>query len=92
MSKIAQLVLVITTLILKGCVTAKSVSFGDGSNGYEIRCAGVQHTIGDCRNKAAEVCGGMYKELSREQNINNVSMVGNALVPVRNRYLTVKCK
>ena len=53
---------------------------------------GVQHTIGDCRNKAAEVCGGKYKELSREQNINNVSMVGNALVPVRNRYLTVKCK
>ena len=92
MSKIAQLVLVITALILTGCVTAKSVSFGDGSTGYEIRCAGVQHTIGDCRNKTAEVCSGKYKELSWEENINNISMIGNALLAARNRYLTVKCK
>ena len=89
--KITQTVLVIITMILTGCVTAKSVSLGDGSTGYEIRCAGVQHSMGDCRNKAAEVCGGKYTELSREENISNVSMVGNALVAARNRYLTVKC-
>ena len=55
-------------------------------------CRRVQHTIGDCRNKTAEVCSGKYKELSWEENINNISMIGNALLAARNRYLTVKCK
>jgi hypothetical protein len=85
MSKIKQMFLVIITLILTGCVTAQIVSFGDGSTGYEIRCSGLQNSIGDCRNKAAEVCGGKYTELSREET-------GSVLVQAKDRYLTVKCK
>ena len=91
MSKIAQIVLVIFNMILTGCVSAKRISLGDGSTGYEIECSGVQFSMGDCRNKVAEVCGGRYTELSGQEDVRNLSMVGNSLIAVEDRYLTVKC-
>ena len=46
MSKIAQTIIVVITIIFTGCVTTyKTFTFGDGSTGYEIRCAGTSQSL-----------------------------------------------
>ena len=94
MSKIAQLVLVITTLILTGCVKVKPVSLGDGTNGYEISCPGSARSYADCRNKAAEVCGGKYKELDAEEYTSGAYVDYNSgmIFQGRKRRITVICR
>ena len=94
MSKIAQLVLVITTLILTGCVRVTPVSLGDGRNAYEISCPGGARSYADCRNKAAEICGGKYKELDKDEYSSGVFVDYNSgmVFQGRQRRLTVVCQ
>ena len=94
MSKIAQLVLVITTLILTGCVRVTPVSLGDGRNAYEISCPGGARSYADCRNKAAEDCGGKYKELDAEEYSSGAFVDPNSgmIFQGRKRRLTVVCQ
>jgi hypothetical protein len=93
MSKIAQIVLVIITIISTGCVRVTPVSLGDGTNAYELSCPGSARSYADCRNKAAEICGGKYKELDKDEYsggafVSNTGMIIN----VKQRRMTVVCQ
>lgn len=44
-------------LLLTGCVTASPTYGPDGRRAYTIECDGVQHSIGDCYQKAGQLCG-----------------------------------
>ena len=73
MGKIAQIVLVIITIIFTGCVRVTPVSLGDGTRAYELSCPGSARSFADYRNKAAEICSnyhyksGKYKEVDAEE-------------------------
>ena len=93
MGKIAQIVLVIITIIFTGCVRVTPVSLGDGRNAYELSCPGGARSYADCRNKAAEICGGKYKELDKDEYsggafVSNTGMIIN----VKQRRMTVVCQ
>ena len=94
MSKIAQTILDIITMILTGCVTTKKVKFGDGSTGYEISCP---RGFSQCRNKAAWICSGYhyksgkYKELTIEEYTGAIVPIGGTLVAGRERRLNIIC-
>ncbi len=96
MSKIAQTILVIITMILTGCapfLKVIPVTLGDGTNAYEISCPGAARSYADCRNKAAEICGGKYKELDKDEYsggafVSNTGMIIN----IKQRRMTVVCQ
>ena len=94
MGKIAQIVLVIITIIFTGCVRVTPVSLGDGTNAYELSCPGSARSYADCRNKAAEICGGKYKELDKEEYSSGAFRDPNSgmIFQGRQRRMTVVCK
>ena len=93
MCKITQTVLVIITMILTGCVRVTPVSLGDGRNAYELSCPGGARSYADCRNKAAEVCGGNYRELDKEEFSSLIPNYSTGTyMQGRSRRMTVVCK
>ena len=94
MSKIAQTILVVITMILTWCVTTKEVKFGDCSTGYEISCP---RSFSRCINKAAWICfgyhykSGKYKELTIEEYTDAITPIGGVLVAGRERGLNIIC-
>ena len=94
MGKIAQIVLVIITIIFTGCVRVTPVSLGDGTRAYELSCPGSARSFADCRNKAAEICGGKYKELDKDEYSSGVFVDYNSgmIFQVRQRRMTVVSK
>ena len=97
MGKIAQIVLVIITIISTGCVRVTPVSLGDGTTAYELSCPGSARSYADCRNKAAEICSnyhyksGKYKELTIEEYTGAIVPIGGTLVAGRERRLNIIC-
>lgn len=87
--------LLMTTLILTACVTARPVALPDGRQGYTIHCPGTARDIGDCMNKAAQVCGGAYQVMDRETESRGgfASVSGNSAVFIHgvDRTLVVGC-
>ena len=93
MSKIAQLVLVIITIFFTGCVKHKEVNMGDGTIAYEISCGGTIRSYADCRNYAAEICNGKYKELDKEEySTKTKNYYTGQNMNLRKRKMTVVCK
>ena len=94
MSKITPTVLVIITLILTGCSpTHQTVNLSDGTTAYEINCMGALRSYADCRNYAAEICNGKYKELDKEEyNQNTTNFATGQRMNIRKRNMTVACK
>ena len=94
-SKITQTVLVIITMILTGCggKMHKSVNLGDGTTAYEINCFGAMRSYADCRNYAAEICNGKYKELDKEEYSQPIiNYMTGQRINVRKRSMTVICQ
>jgi hypothetical protein len=54
-------------MILTGCVRVSPVTLGDGTTAYELSCPGSARSFADCRNKAAEIFGGKYKGLDKDE-------------------------
>ncbi|MER2519536.1 MAG: hypothetical protein ABTQ34_02480 [Bdellovibrionales bacterium] len=53
-------------LVLSACVTAQETYLQDGSPGHHITCSGSMLSMGDCLQKAGELCGpGGYKIYSQ---------------------------
>jgi len=63
-------------MILTGCVRVPPVTLCDGTNAYELSRPGSARNYVDCRNKAAGICGGKYKELDKDE-IVQVSSLNN---------------
>ena len=100
MGKIAQIVLVIITIISTGCVRVTPVSLGDGTRAYELSCPGSARSFADCRNKAAEICSnyhyksGKYKEVDAEQYSSGTFLepTSGMIFQGRQRRMTIVCK
>jgi len=75
-------------------VRVTPVSLGDGTNAYELSCPGSGRGMADCRNKAAEICGGKYKELDAEEYSSGAWVDPNSgmMFQGRQRRLTVVCR
>lgn len=70
-------------LLLAGCVVAKPVALPNGSTGYSINCSG-RFDMGDCMNKAAEVCKGPYQMVD-----GNSEGAGGMMMPAGNGVMAV---
>ena len=94
MCKMKNIPFFILTIILTGCVRVTPVSLGDGRNAYELSCPGGARSYADCRNKAAEICGGKYKELDKAEYSSGVFVDYNSgmIFQGRQRRLTVVCQ
>ena len=44
-------------LSLSGCVTDSAAYLPDGTEGHHITCGGAMFSMGDCFQKAGELCG-----------------------------------
>jgi hypothetical protein len=49
--------LVASALVLAGCVSVRPTYLADGSQGHAISCNGARLNMGDCIEKAGEICG-----------------------------------
>ena len=57
-----SLLLAIVTFVFVSCITARDAYFPDGSLGHHITCGGTLFSMGDCIQKAGDICGaGGYK-------------------------------
>ena len=94
MCKMKNIPFFILTIILTGCVRVTPVSLGDGRNAYELSCPGGARSYADCRNKAAEICGGKYKEVDAEEYSSGAFVDSNSgmIFQGRQRRLTVVCQ
>ena len=100
MGKIAQIVLVIITIISTGCVRVTPVSLGDGTTAYELSCPGSARSFADCRNKAAEICSnyhyksGKYKEVDAEEYSSGAFLepTSGMIFQGRQRRMTIVCQ
>ena len=94
MCKMKNIPFFILTIILTGCVRVTPVTLGDGTNAYELSCRGSGRGMADCRNKAAEICGGKYKELDAEEYSSGAWVDPNSgmMFQGRQRRLTVVCR
>ena len=94
MCKMKNIPFFILTIILTGCVRVTPVTLGDGTNAYELSCLGSGRGMADCRNKAAEICGGKYKELDAEEYSSGAWVDPNSgmMFQGRQRRLTVVCR
>jgi hypothetical protein len=81
--------------LLGGCVTAKPITGPDGRQSYSVSCNGGIHDLGDCYNKAAEVCHGPYDVVGGESSTavfvsgNQYGVYGGG---VPKRTIIVACK
>jgi hypothetical protein len=86
-----------------GCVPAsvasRPVALPNGQQGYDIRCNGTHHDVGDCMNEAARACGGPYHVVTQTgEDVGAAAMgmpagSGTSAVMVRgiHRNLIVEC-
>lgn len=44
-------------VVMGGCATADEVYMPDGRQGYNISCDGMALSMGDCMQKASDLCG-----------------------------------
>lgn len=49
--------LLIIVLFLTGCVSATKTYTPEGKMGFSISCNGTANNMGDCEQKAGEICG-----------------------------------
>ncbi len=94
--RLTMLCAIAAASLLTGCVTERPVRLPNGTDGWAIRCPGVERDIGDCMNEAARLCGGKYYMLDRDGNVAGgvATQVGNSSIFVQgiHRTLIVSCQ
>lgn len=70
----------ILVVLLSGCAMSSEMYLPDGSKGYNISCDGTANSMGNCFQKAGQLCGERgYTVVNREgQAIPMGSSVGAA--------------
>ena len=84
-------IMIFFCFIIAGCVTATPITLPDGNAGYEIKCPGMQRTMGDCMNKAREACGGNYKVIDKEES-SGMAFTGYGIMQTKDRSMFVECE
>lgn len=49
--------LLVAALALSACITDRKMYLPDGSVGHHVTCGGAVFSMGDCVQKAGEICG-----------------------------------
>lgn len=66
--------MMLSALLLAGCVTASQTYAPDGRQAFSISCPGMMRNLGDCYQKAGEVCGAAgYVVLSQDRSTGYLS-------------------
>lgn len=93
MKKIA---IILCTLALSACATAKKTYTPDGREGFAINCSGQALSWGKCYQKAGEICGTKgYDIISRSGDqgstvaANQFGLYGGSVIT---RDLVIACK
>lgn len=78
----ARVLLIAIFTITVGCATSQEMYLPDGSKGYNISCDGSANSMGNCFQKAGDLCGAKgYYVLNREgQAVPFGTSVGSAAV------------
>lgn len=90
-----RLLLLVSVVALAGCVGAQPVTLPSGAKGFLVTCNTEARDIGDCYNKASEMCHGPYEVLERNEgsqtyyNANQYMATGGS---VPKRSIMVQCK
>lgn len=95
-------------LLLTGCAMSQPMYMPDGSQGYNISCDGSMNSMGNCFQKAGQLCGARgYDIITREGEIIPYGVSGGAFQADRyaanggyvsqngafvNRSLMIRCK
>ena len=58
MPALSRCLIVLLTLALTGCTSAKPIATPDGRQGFTVGCSGRILSWEDCFERAAEICGG----------------------------------
>lgn len=89
------IVMVVAMCALAGCVTAKPTIAPDGKQGFAVSCNGGLHNLGDCYQKAGEMCHGAYDVIAGDSSSGTV-ITGNRYGvyggPIEKRTIIVECK
>ena len=98
-----KLPLLIAPIFLSACITTSDTYLPDGSSGHHITCGGAIFSMGDCVQKAGDICGaGGYKVYNQSGEAipfsqtngyaNNYSAgINSSSGSIVNRDLFVKC-
>jgi hypothetical protein len=91
---VKYIVLLVALSLLAACVTVKPTTAPDGRRAYAISCGGP-HTLGDCYDKAAEVCHGAYNVIGGESGSRGFvsgNMYGMYGGSVPQRTMIIECR
>jgi hypothetical protein len=58
MPALSRCLVILLTLALTGCTSAKPITTPDGRQGFTVGCSGNTLSWEDCFERAAEICGG----------------------------------
>ena len=90
-----RIILIAVLGVLGGCVSAKPTIAPDGKQGFAVSCNGGLHNIGDCYQKAGEMCHGPYDVIAGDSTSGTV-IAGNQYGvyggPIEKRTIIVECK
>ena len=90
-----RIILIAALGVLGGCVSAKPTIAPDGRQGFAVSCNGGRHNIGDCYQKAGEMCHGPYDVIAGDSS-SGTAVYGNQYgvygAPVEKRTIIVECK
>jgi len=88
--------IIIISLSLVGCATAKKTYTSDGQEGYVITCSGSALNWGMCYEKAGQLCGEKGYVVLEKMGDQGAMVSGNKFGlyggSVINRSLIIKCK
>jgi hypothetical protein len=56
-TKFVRCVLIVSSIMLSSCITTSDAYMPDGSLGHHITCGGGWFSMGDCIQKAGDICG-----------------------------------
>jgi len=88
--------LLLVTVLLGGCATAKKTYTSGGKEGYSITCSGMALNWGMCYEKAGEICTSKGYEVLEKSGDKGTAISGNQFGlyggSVINRSMIIKCK
>lgn len=88
-------VFILSALALASCVSVEPYKTPDGRTAYLIECNGAIQSIAACMNRAAELCGGPYDLLNRQEGgtlYGSVDDGDGVIGTTKDRTIEVACK
>jgi len=72
-----KILILLAAMLAAGCTTVKPVTLSDGSQGHAISCGGTAQSMGDCMEKAGEICGAAGYTVMAQNGSSTPVMLSN---------------